>query len=288
MEKEKADMERIAPSLYSYEPECTITETTHTEEAQNNSPATGERAIIPIIRRYGFITAPLIQRLLNTQEHKTINALKSLKKMQQQGKVLKYTITFPSERQDIDVYVLSPLERKGSGVKGIFRYDMTDIPYILEHLSITQWHISVLEHKNSKEIMLYRQISSNGYITQLPSLIEFRTRLNKRMSLCAIPVPKGVHKQDLGRLFTNVITIDRFLSERRDRFRAYVIVLICESENQIDEVSRLLGEMAETKEIYALYSIDMMSSDDIFDPLSVLYDVSRNEGEIALNVVRLR
>ena len=178
--------------------------------------------------------------------------------------------------------------RQISGQKSVFKYDMSDIPYILEHLSISQWHISVLEGKGAKEVMLYKQISSQGFIAQLPSLIEFRSRLGKKMNLCAIPVPKGVHKQDLGRLFTNVITIDRYLSERRERFRSYVIVLICESQNQIDEVSRLLFEMAETKETYILYSIDMMSSDDEFDPLSVIYDVSRAEGEIELGVVRLR
>lgn len=281
-------MERIAPSLYSYEVGTTIEDTTNQEEPKNNIPATGEKVIVATIRKYGFLTAPLVQRAINLNDHSTINVLKSLKKMQQQGKAEKYTITFPSERQDIDVYVLSPKMRQISGQKSVFKYDMSDIPYILEHLSISQWHISVLEGKGAKEVMLYKQISSQGFIAQLPSLIEFRSRLGKKMNLCAIPVPKGVHKQDLGRLFTNVITIDRYLSERRERFRSYVIVLICESQNQIDEVSRLLFEMAETKETYILYSIDMMSSDDEFDPLSVIYDVSRAEGEIELGVVRLR
>lgn len=281
-------MERIAPSLYSYEVGTTIEDTTNQEEPKNNVPATGEKVIVATIRKYGFLTAPLVQRAINLNDHSTINVLKSLKKMQQQGKAEKYTITFPSERQDIDVYVLSPKMRQISGQKSVFKYDMSDIPYILEHLSISQWHISVLEGKGAKEVMLYKQISSQGFIAQLPSLIEFRSRLGKKMNLCAIPVPKGVHKQDLGRLFTNVITIDRYLSERRERFRSYVIVLICESQNQIDEVSRLLFEMAETKETYILYSIDMMSSDDEFDPLSVIYDVSRAEGEIELGIVRLR
>ena len=281
-------MERIAPSLYSYEVGTTIEDTTNQEEPKNNVPATGEKVIVATIRKYGFLTAPLVQRAINLDDHSTINVLKSLKKMQQQGKAEKYTITFPSERQDIDVYVLSPKTRQISGQKSVFKYDMSDIPYILEHLSISQWHISVLEGKGAKEVMLYKQISSQGFIAQLPSLIEFRSRLGKKMNLCAIPVPKGVHKQDLGRLFTNVITIDRYLSERRERFRSYVIVLICESQNQIDEVSRLLFEMAETKETYILYSIDMMSSDDEFDPLSVIYDVSRAEGEIELGIVRLR
>ena len=258
------------------------------EEPQNNIPPTGEKVIIPTIRRYGFLTAPLLQRLINLQEHTTINALKSLRKLQQQGKVLKYTISFPSDRQDIDVYVLSPETRQINGAKAVFKYDMSDIPYILEHLSVSQWHVGTLEGKGSKEIMLYRQVNAKGFIAQLPSLIEFKSRLGNKMNICAIPVPKGVHKQDLGRLFTNVITIDRFLSERKDRFKSYVIVLLCESQNQIDEVSKLMLELAETKEIFILYSIDMMSADDTFDPLSLLYDVSRRDGELELGVLKLR
>ena len=281
-------MERTAPSLYSFEVGAKITDTTIDTEPRNNIPPTGEKTIIPTIRKYGFITAPLLQRAIALFDHKTINVLKSLTKMQQQGKVEKYTIEFPSDRQDIDIYILSPSVRNISGAKAVFKYDMSDIPYILEHLAVSQWHISVLEGKNAKEIMLFKQIKSGGFIAQLPSLIEFRNRLNKRMSLCAIPIPKGVHKQDLGRLFTNLITIDRFLSERKERFRAYVLVLLCESQSQIDEVSKILTEMAETKEIYILYSIDMMGSDDTFDPLSVMYDVTRRDGEIELGIIRLR
>lgn len=281
-------MERIAPSVYSYEKSATIEETTNRAAPNNNVPPTGENVIVPIIRKYGFITAPLIQRILNIYHHKTINALKSLIKLQQQGKVQKYTIKFPSDRQDIDVYILSPEMRMMSGQKSVFKYDMTDIPYILEHLVASQWHISVLEGKNAKEVMLFKQISSNGFIAQLPSMIECKSKIGKKINLCALPVPKGVYKQDLGRLFTNVITIDSYLSARKDRFRAYVIVLICESQNQIDEVSRLLCEISETKDIYFLYAIELMSSDDEFDPLSILYDISRYDGELEQNVIKLR
>ena len=281
-------MERISPSIYSYEVGTTITDTTCTDSPQDNRPATGEKVIIPTIRKYGFLSAPLIQRAININGHKTINVKKSLHKMQQQGKVEKFTISFPSERQDIDVYVLTKKVREQIGSKSIFRYDMTDIPYILEHLSISQWHIAVLEEKNSKEIMLYKQIKSKGFIAQLPSLIEFKTKLGKKMNICAIPVPKGVHKQDLGRLLTNVITIDGFLAERNAKIKSYLIVIICESQTQIDEVSRLLKEMAETSELYILYSIDMMSADDKFDPLSILYEVTRSHEEIELGVFSLR
>lgn len=281
-------MQRIAPSLYSYENDCNITETTINEEPQDYKPSRGEVIVIAILKKYGFLTTSLIQRLMNLHGHAKLNALKILRKMQQQKKMQKFTISFNSERQDINIYVLPRKIRTANKVRNQFKYDMTDIPYVLEHLSVTQWHISVLEGSKAKEIYAFKQINQEGFIAQIPSLIEVRTKLGTRMNLCALPVPKGVHKQDLGRLFTNIITIDKYLGARKDRFKAYVIVLICESESQIEEVSLMLREMGEIKEIYILYSIDVMTSEENLDPLKIMYDVNRAEGETKLEVCRLR
>lgn len=281
-------MKRISPSLYSYENDCSIIETTINNEPQDNKPSRGETIVITILKKYGFLTTSLIQRLMNLNGHAKLNALKILRKMQQQKKIQKFTITFNSDRQDINVYVLPRKIRMENKVRNQYKYDMTDIPYILEHLSVAQWHISVLEGSKAKEIFIFKKINQNGYIAQIPSLIEIRTRIGTRMYLCALPIPKGIYKQDLGSFFTNIITIDKYLGARKDRFKAYVIVLICESESQIEEVSLMLREMGETKEIYILYSIDVMTSEENLDPLKIMYDVDRAEGETKLEVCKLR
>lgn len=281
-------MKRIAPSIYTYDEGCKIFETTDRNEPTNSIPATGEKIIIQVLLKYGFLSIALLQRLFIMHNHSTINVKKSLRKMQQQGKAIKYTIEYPGDIADIDIYVLDERLREGKQKAAVFRYDMTDIPYILEHLSISQWHISMLEGKNTKEVAFFKQISAEGYITQIQSLVEFKSIIGKKMYLSAVTTPKGTHKQDLARLFTTLITMDRYFQARSSRFGAYLIAIICESEAQIEEVSRLLTEMAETSEMYVLYSLDMLSSEETFDPLSTLYEVTRTEGETSITPIQLR
>ena len=278
----------IIPSLYSYDTNMKISETTIKTKPQNNIPAPGEKVVIAVLRKYGFLTSSLLQRAINVKNHRSLKVTSSLRKMQQQGKVLKYTITHDIDIQDIDVYVLSKEERSNSGFKSIFRYDMTDIPYILEHLSITQWHIAMLEGELTKEVMLYRQIHLKDSISQVPSMVEYKPPFGKKLYICGISVPKGKHKDDFGAFLTRIISIDEYLKDHNESFRAYVIVIICESESQIEELSKFLSNMAETSELYLMYTIDALTAEDVLDPLSVLYDVERHEGETSLNVIRIR
>jgi len=278
----------ISPSLYSYSKECTIKETTVKTKPQNNLPATGEKVIIAVLRKYGFLTAPLLQRAANIERHRTLKITSSLRKMQQQGKILKYTITHPEEVQDIDVYLLSTELRRKQGFKSIFRYDMTNIPYILEHLSQTQWHLSLLEGENAKELMIYKQIHLKGNISEIPSLIEYKPGFGKKMTILGMTSPKGKRKADLGAFLTKLVSADEYLRNHKEQYGSYLITIICESENQIEEMAKFLGKIAETSELYYLYSIDPLTAEEILDPLSVLYDVQRIDGETILNVVRLR
>jgi len=281
-------MSRIIPSIYSYDRESTIQNTTISNQPINNLPATGEKIIIALLQKYGFLSSPLLQRYINLRKHGTINVKKSLRKLQEQGKVEKYTITHSNDVADIDVYVLSNAERKKYKIRSIYRFDMMDIPYILEHLSIAQWHVSMLEGKGTKEVAYYKQINAKGFITQLQSVVQIKNVTGRNMILSAITIPKGIQKQDIASLFTTIITTDNYFRDRKSQYNAYVIVLICESESQIEQISQMLTKMAETTEIYIIYSLDTLSADDTFDPLSTLYDVKREEGETELSVLKLR
>ncbi len=279
-------MSRIIPSRFSYDPECTIEKTTRTDEPHDGKPATGEDIILRLLSKYGFMNLMHIQRALNMKSHRTINARKSLTKMQQRGKVEKYTIYYPEEQPHNDFYILSEYIRNEQ--KSVYRYDMEDIPYILEHLSVTQWHISVLEGEKTKEKMFYKTVPFEKYITQVPSLIEFRSRFGKKISICAIPIPKGQHKQDVASLITQIITLNGYFSADRDRYGSFAICLICESETQIEEVSKLLLDISETSELFIIYSLDSLTDEEDLDPLSMIYDVERQEGNTRLNIIKLR
>ena len=149
----------VIPSRYAYDKNCDIALTTIQGDAINNVPSPFEDMVIGVLQKYGFLTLPLLQRAIDLQNKgKAINAQKAVNKMQKQGKVEKYTISYPTDDPDNDVYILSEEIRLERGSKSIFRFDMSNIPYILEHLSLAQWHISVLEGAGSKETALYKQI----------------------------------------------------------------------------------------------------------------------------------
>ncbi|AOZ97806.1 hypothetical protein [Butyrivibrio hungatei] len=282
-------MNRINPSRFSYEKGCRIENTTIKSKLSDNEKATGEQIILSLLKKYGYMNMMHIQRALNMNSHRTINARKSINKMMSRGLVEKYTITYPGDEPDNDVYILSKNERdKSKNMRSAFRFNMNDIPNILEHLSATQWHISVLEGSGTKDKMFYKTVPYQKFITQVPSLIQIRTRLGRRMSICAIPIPKGDRKNKIAALITQIIALHGYFSEDIDRYGSFVLCLICESESQIEEVSKLLQQVSETSDFYLIYSLDCITDDELVDPLSLIYDVEREDGATKLSVFKLR
>ncbi|WP_026653598.1 hypothetical protein [Butyrivibrio proteoclasticus] len=282
-------MSRIIPSRFSYDSGCHIENTTIRSKLKDKEQATGEQIIISLLKKYGYMNMMHIQRALNMDSHRTINARKSISKMMSRGLVEKYTITYPGDEPDNDVYILSKTERsKYRNLRSAFRYNMNDIPNILEHLSATQWHISVLEGAGTKDKMFYKTVPYKKFITQVPSLVQIRTRLGRKMSICAIPIPKGEHKNKIGSLITQIISLHGYFSEDIDRYGSFVVCLICESESQIEEVSKLFQQVSETSDFYLIYSLDCITDDELVDPLSLIYDVEREDGATKLSVFKLR
>ena len=281
---------RVIPSRFSYAIGCTISKSKPSNSKRpSDELATGHELIITILRKYGFMNARHVQRALNLKSHKSINAKKSLTRMVQQGFVDKYVITYPDDSPDNDVYILSSEARSNiKNFRSTFKYDMDDIPYILEHLSAVQWHLSVLEGEKATEKMFYKTVAYNKFIAQVTSLIKFKTSLRSGMMICAIPVPKGKHKSDIPSLIRPIISINGYLSSHEDRIGSYVFCLICESEAQIEDISMLLSTVSELSEIYTVYSLDCLTDDEELDPLSLIYDAARIEGSTTLSVIKLR
>lgn len=280
---------RIVPCRFSYSLKCTIKKSQPPAENTDSSLVTGHEVIIAVLRKYGFMNASHVQRALNLKEHRTINAKKSLTKMVQQGWVDKYVIEYPDDSPNNDVYILSENTRENiKNFRSVYRYDMQDIPYILEHLSATQWHISVLEGEKATDKMFYKTVAYNKFFAQVPSLIKFRTSLRKGMFICAIPIPKGKKKSDVPALIRTIISINGYLSAHDDRYESYVFCLICESEAQIEDISILLSNISELSEIYIVYSLDCLTDEEDTDPLSLIYDAVRTEDSTRLEVIKLR
>ena len=281
--------ERLLPSRFSYDEGCGIFETTERSEPPDERPATGERVILQLLKKYGYLTMPLIQKNIEMY-HRTINAKKSVRKMQQRNLILKYTIQYTDEDiADIDVYILTPkgAEMAGESGKKPYRFDMTNIPYILENLSAAQWHMAVMSDKKAHEEMYQHTVRVKGNIVTIYSLIKYRTDFGRYLHLCGIPIEKGIHRKDLGRFVAKILLMNEYLASKPDRYRSYIIVISCESQRQIEDVAKVLGTINETKEIYFMYTIDAITSDSGINPLSMLYTVEEEGGRYKTKVASL-
>lgn len=273
--------------------ETTLKKKPHAPEIPHTK-AIGEGAVVSIIAQYGFITAPLIQRCLQIKGHTRVDATKTLRKMQLKGQISKYTLTpLGGDKQDIDIYCLTKEERerlKSKGRKLIpYRYDMTNTPYILEHLSLVQWHIACLEQRHIKEAAYNWKVAlKDGRIATIPSLIAFNTIRDKKTYIIAMPAPKGKHKEDLAKFFVKVFLIDQYVKENDLRFRSYTYVIICEDDKQAEDICRYLTKMRETAPIYLLYSSDSATSDPDRSPLAFLYELTVDKGDISRRVISIK
>ncbi len=288
---------RYSLTLYTYDPDMKIWESTvrpglHAPEVRQTK-ARGEEIIKELLALYGFMTLPLIRRCLIMKGHGRIDTKKSIVKMQYKGLVKKYTITLKdSDKQDIDIYVLSKEVRakykKDGKIMINYRYDMLNIPYLLEHLSLIQWHIACLEKSRIKESAYHWKVSlSDGRIATIPSLTAYKALGVKSFYLCAIPVTKGVHNEELMTFLLNVYLIDEYFKENSGRFKKYVFVLICEDDKQAEDICRYLSTIKETAGLYFLYTSDAATSDPDIDPLSLLYELTVQGGAVERRVISI-
>lgn len=289
---------RYSLSLFTYEPGMLLKDTTlkkkpHAPEI-SGSKAVGEGIILAIIAQYGFITLPLIQRCLNLKGHSRIDASKALPKMQLKGRILKYTAaSLNKDKQDVDIYCLTKEERKrlkNEGKKLIpYRYDMENVSYIFEHLSLIQWHIACMEQGHIKEAAYNWKVAlKDGRLATIPSLVAFKTILDRKMYMLAFCAPKGKHKEDLARFFVNVFLVNEYIRENSLRFRRYAYVLICEDDKQAEDICRYLMSIKETAGMFFLYTSDSMTSNPMVDPLTLLYELHVDETGINRRVISIK
>lgn len=287
--------DRLSLTLFTYTPDMTISETPvkqyRTAPQRAKTKAIGESIILRLFAEYGFLNQNMIQRCLNMRGHRRIDAARALDKMQYTGKVKKYTIRRSgSKRQDIDIYCLSETaikQLKKSGIQMIrYKQDMTDIPYILEHLSVAQWHIAVLEVNTIYEsAYMLRMALKDGRTGIIPSLTAHTALGGKKVYLCGVCAPKGGLKEDLARFLKNVYMLDAYFKEEAETYRSYVFIAICEDDRQSEELCRYLTSIKETAGMYFLYTNDAVTSSAIASPTTLLYDLSLSGNTITRSVV---
>lgn len=282
------------PSRFSYVEDCYIEKTTIMAKIKPKNEASGEQKILEYLAKYGFLNLKMIENLLHLHKSRIKEPANSLIKMQQRGLINKYTIYYPDrDIANIDLYCLSMKSRQKfnaekKNIYPIYKYDMKNIPYLLENLCIAQWHITVASKKGAKEILYNRRIDTKYGITTINSIVKFRASIGKNINLCTIPVVKGKNKKDLGKFIAKITMIDSYMRINKDQYPSYLIAIVCESESQIEDVSKILSEIRETKGLYILYSIDSITADIERDPLEMMYEVERTVGQTKTQILSIR
>jgi hypothetical protein len=284
----------IPSSIYTFTRNAKMFEIEPTKLPVTNVPAVGAEPIKKALYKFGFLTANLLQRYMNLRGNKNIKVKKSLNVMFSQRLIWRYTIDFGNDlTHNLDIYRLSQAEEariKNTGRhKPVYRADMKSIPYAMTLLTSAQWHISMLENR-AKEIMYNNRVHISDENTEpitIPSLVRYKTKKRKSVVICAIPAIKGLRRADIGSFLRNINRINEYFLYNPAHYRRYLLILICDSETQIEDISQMLESINETKGIFVLYAINAQSAEDAGNPLSSLYTVDRTDGKAVLTVVDL-
>ncbi len=290
-------MQDIPVSIFSYDKELTIEKTTKKKDSfkePEKPPFAG--TVERLLLKYGILNLDMLcHAFYRYGQNKRIDLKKVVECLQKMGRIDKYTIRHPSRtRADVDIYTLRDdiwqeyIQKRKE--KPLFKRNFSDIAYLMESLAVAQWHISVLSNnvrfkKEFTELMFnHPQITQEGMV-QIPSLIRLKYFSKKGMYLCGIPVNRNYDLASLKKFICRVAKIDRFFLENADKYYSYIIIILCESVSQIEEVSKLFEVMEETKYLRLLYTIDMVTAK--INPLMHLYEVERASGRAELTLVEL-
>ena len=286
---------RLSISLFAYDPAMTIKETSLTRKRgmpRKKGRVVGGSLAKGFLSEYGYLTSGMIQRLLDNGGHREIMAEKTLRRLQEDGEVIKHTISAPgTEKPDIDVYSLSKDERermRAAGREPIhFKHDMTNIPYILEKLSTAQWHIACQEVAWTREAAYnWRVALEDGRTAVMPSLTVRKNARGGKLYLCALSAPKGKEGEDLVRFLIQAYILKEYMSENPNRFRSWAFIIICEDDRQAEDVARYASGMKETAGMYLLFTNDDNTREGS-DPLRTLYELSVRGGRIERRVISI-
>ena len=206
--------------------------------------------------------------------------------MQQRGIVKKYTI-FPDTGDNISIHFLSDKVRQRYPDLSGYRYDMTDIAYIMEHLAIAQWEIGLLTNKTARECMYEKVVRSNDRTVKIPCLHRFKNTFDRNIHIAAVPVSRSHNPDGLRKFLVHLDDIRAYLEDNSDKYKSSQIVIICESMRQIEDVCRMLSRIIDLSAYYFLYSTDAITSDT--DPFSMLYGAEHKEnGNVELSLISLK
>lgn len=288
-------MKQYGTSPYTVTADTKVVEITYPKEKKPNDqlkPAPiGETPIEQTLFRYGLMTKGLIERALLLQNEKRIDVADSIKVMLREHKLEEYHLERGDESYpDLTFYKLSKVAEKKmkNRRRTAYRYDLADPASVANILITTQWHLAMLE-SGAKEIKLHGHVEGErkGVFVPVPSLTRYKMKNKKSFVFAAVPAPRGRLRRGLGAFLKNVTEISTHFAEHPDRYGHYCIIVLCDSQEQIEELSKTMASFKETKDCFVLYGLDYDTGKRGKKPQGRLYYVKRSEGLASLTTIDL-
>lgn len=288
-------MGKYKASPYTVTSESKITKITYPREKRKyDEPATpvaiGEHLIERMLYRYGLMTRQLLERAVLLSGEKKIDTGEALKIMLRHHKAEEYHMEedsgeSPGQNPDLIFYKLSRAVEKGmkNSIRTAYRYDLADPASVANLLITTQWHIAMLE-SGAKEIKLHGHVEGErpGVFIPVPSLTRYKTRDKRSLVFAAMPAPRGALRRSLGAFLKNITELSMHFESHPNWYKYYCVVILCDSQDQIEELSKIMASFKETKSAFVLYSPEYATRTRGEKPQKLLSYVKRSEGMTSL------
>ena len=255
-----------------------------------------EKTILKALYKYGFLTLNLITRIGEGYGLRRPGIEAALKRLLISEKAERYTVDdFSRMAVQKDFYLLSRGERtamkESEPTRPVYKFDVTNLAYVMRNMMAVQWHISLLEHKG-KEVMFNGRVElkeKRGMPIEVPSLVRVRAKRNEKIAICAVAAPKGQRQRDTGKFVMNVVELFSYFASKANAYPRFAIVILCESEAQMKDVALLFKSIDETANggIPLLYARVDATRREKRSPLSALYLVDREKGYTDISLIDL-
>ncbi len=267
------------PSVFSYTDDMKLSEIKVPVTDASIMP--GENLMMQALYGYRFLTKNLIKKNFRVYGHTRLDSEKILKSMIDRNIVKRYCLS-DEGHPNLDFYILS--DEAMQEHYGIPMYRAETIPYILESMAVSQFHLGALESSMCRQYLLnYEEIFEEGML-HISSVIMIKS--NPKMYVAPVSSPRNSDTSSYSDFIKKIVLLNEYMKDKNNIFRSYILVIICESETQIKTLSRLISENEYTRDILVLYSLDEESNKDR-NPLERLHNVKWMDNVAETEIINL-
>ncbi len=271
---------KAKPSIFSYEEEMKLT------LAEGNignigKAIPGEAVVVQALYGYRFLTKNLLSKNLKLYGHESLNIDRLLSMLIENGTVEHFNLKGTSP-PDLDFYTLSDIAMEE--YYGVCPYIPENVSEVLADMALSQWHMSALKDKRVKQYFHNHTESTGETSINIRSVIFIKTR--PPLYIAAHPSPRGNSLEGIKKFLKEVAVTNEFMADKAGIFKSYLQVIICESESQMKDISKLLESFHATRNAYILYSLDEESSSDR-NPLERIHTVKWYGDKAQIETVNL-